>query len=64
MTGQDSQVCTACRIDPSTAPGRVCAPRRCYCAHEACPAFASWVPLGGRTKLAHVGGDSDPLVQD
>lgn len=45
MTGQDAQVCTTCRTDPSTAPGRVCAPRRCYCGHESCHAFASWTPL-------------------
>ena len=54
MTGQDAQVCTTCRIDPSTAPGRVCAPRRCYCAHEACPAVASWVPREGQAHVIHL----------
>ena len=46
--GQDAQACPTCRTDQSTAPGRYCASRRCYCAHEACPAYSSWVPLGER----------------
>ena len=54
MTGQDAQVCTTCRTDPSTAPGRVCAPRRCYCAHETCPAYPSWVPREGQARVIHL----------
>ena len=48
MTGQDAQVCTTCRIDPSTAPGRYCASLACRCGHPACPAVASWVPREGQ----------------
>lgn len=29
---------------PKCAP-RYCAPARCYCAHEECPAFESWVDI-------------------
>lgn len=36
--------CSTCASDPTAAPGRWCAPRRCYCGHEACPAYAlGWV---------------------
>ena len=37
--GQDAQACPTCDADPSTAPGRYCAPRRCLCAHDSCPAY-------------------------
>lgn len=37
--------CASCTADPKSAPGRYCAPRRCYCGHETCHAFASWRPL-------------------
>lgn len=37
--------CATCQADPSIARGRYCAPARCYCGHEQCPAFATWVPI-------------------
>ena len=55
---QDAQACPTCDADPHAAPGRYCASRRCLCAHDSCPAAASWVPrendhmagiLGSRT---------------
>ena len=52
--GQDAQACPTCRTDPSTAPGRYCASRRCYCAHETCPAAASWVPREGQAHVIHL----------
>lgn len=36
--------CPTC-TEPEWAPGRYCAPRRCLCGHDTCPAFASWQPL-------------------
>lgn len=38
MSDQD---CPTCRA--ATGTTRYCAPSRCYCGHEDCPAFASWV---------------------
>lgn len=32
------ECCPTCAADPHTAPGRYCAPARCLCGHEACPA--------------------------
>ena len=52
--GQDAQACPTCDADQSTAPGRYCASRRCYCAHEACPAAASWVPREGQAHVIHL----------
>ena len=38
--------CPTCAVEPGWAPRRWCAPARCYCGHEACPAYVSgWVPL-------------------
>ena len=34
--------CATCAADPKAARDRYCAPNRCYCGHETCPAFASW----------------------
>lgn len=44
-TAQQAQICPSCTADPTAAPGRYCAPRRCLCGHEACPAFPSFRPL-------------------
>lgn len=33
--------CPSCRT--ATGTTRYCAPSRCYCGHEDCPAYASWV---------------------
>lgn len=30
---------------PTCGTGRYCAPRRCYCGHEACPAYGSYIDL-------------------
>lgn len=35
--------CCTCREQTGTA--RYCAPGRCYCGHESCPAFASYVDI-------------------
>ena len=51
---QRAQACPACDADPSAAPGRYCASRRCYCAHEACPAYSSWVPREGQARVIHL----------
>ena len=51
---QRAQTCPECQADPSTAPGRYCASRRCYCAHEACPAYSSWVPREGQARVIHL----------
>ena len=45
--------CNQRKADRLTAPGRVCAPRRCYCAHEACPAYSSWAPREGQARGIH-----------
>ena len=37
------ECCPACAVDPTAAPGRYCAPLRCLCGHDDCPA-AGWVP--------------------
>ena len=42
MTGWE---CPTCDADPCSAPGRYCAPGRCYCGHEACHAYASRTPI-------------------
>ena len=38
---------SACQTCRTEQPGstRYCAPKRCYCAHEDCPAFASYEEL-------------------
>ncbi len=56
MTAADqrAQACPTCDADPSTAPGRYCASRRCYCAHPARPAAASWVPREGQARVIHL----------
>ena len=41
---QQAQRCPTCADDPKAAPGRYCAPDRCYCGHAECPAVASYVP--------------------
>ena len=34
--------CQTCRdVKPDST--RYCAPNRCYCGHESCPAYPSWV---------------------
>ena len=38
--------CPSCRAEKPDST-RYCAPRACYCGHEPCPAFPSYIP---RTK--------------
>ena len=38
-----TEMCATCV--ETTKTRRYCAPGRCYCGHEACPAFATWVDL-------------------
>lgn len=33
--------CPECAADPTAAPNRSCAPRRCYCDHDSCHAAGS-----------------------
>ena len=56
MTAPDqrAQTCPECATDPSTAAGRYCAPRRCYCAHDSRPAASSWVPREGQAHVIHL----------
>ena len=35
-------MCAGCAANPRSAPGRSCAPNRCYCAHPECPAYDSY----------------------
>lgn len=45
MTDLQPGQCATCRDNPHAAPGRWCAPTRCYCGHKACPAYVTgWVP--------------------
>ena len=44
-----AQLCATC--DTNGRKG-YCAPARCYCAHEACHAFASWHPLPDLREVA------------
>lgn len=39
-TGDDT-TCLTCRVETGTK--RYCAPGRCYCGHEACPAFDTYI---------------------
>ncbi|MBD3781679.1 MAG: hypothetical protein IE926_01805 [Micrococcales bacterium] len=41
---QAAQLCGTCDADPKVPAGRYCARFACYCGHEACPAFAFYVP--------------------
>lgn len=48
-----SDACSACRADHEAAPGRYCAPLRCYCGHPECPAYAAgWAPVERLTAAA------------
>jgi hypothetical protein len=42
--------CTACA---ETGRRGYCAPLRCYCGHEQCPAFVSYVPRRDPLKNVH-----------
>ena len=51
---QRAQQCPECATDPHAAPGRRCAPRRCYCSHPACHAAASWVPRETQARVIYL----------
>ena len=42
-SGPSPETCATCHATSGTS--RYCAPGRCYCGHEACPAFDSYIDM-------------------